>query len=186
MQYVKPQKYREIGELYDKATGMEPSRQDAVWQLLTTLITSEQLKQWWEQWWEQWQPPKLAEVFSRVEGEAAMGGEETVFPRNASYQRVAVSAPAGHHAHSHAPLQQGGRGAGRSCLLLHRQGLPLCCLCFSRAAAALPVSQRRIRQRPTAVHPAAISQAVLQARRGAVFPDCRTLPARAVESLRFW
>ena len=94
MQYVKPQKYREIGELYAKATGMEPSRQDAVWQLLTTLITSEQLKQWWEQWWEQWQPPKLAEVFSRVEGEAAMGGEETVFPRNASYQRVAVSAPA--------------------------------------------------------------------------------------------
>lgn len=88
--------------------------------------------------------------------------------------------------HSHAPLQQGGRGAGRSRLLLHRQGLPLCCLCFSRAAAALPVSQRRIRQRPAAVHPAAISQAVLQARRGAVFPDCRPLPARAVESLRFW
>lgn len=90
MQYVKPQKYREIGELYAKATGTEPSRQDAAWQLLTTLITSEQLKQWWEQW----QPPKLAEVFSRAEGEAAMGGEETVFPRNASYQRVAVSAPA--------------------------------------------------------------------------------------------
>ena len=97
-----------------------------------------------------------------------------------------VSAPAGCHAHSHAPLQQGGRGAGRSRLLLHRQGLPLCCLCFSRAAAALPVSQCRIRQRPAAVHPAAISQAVLQARRGAVFPDCRTLPAHAVESLRFW
>lgn len=37
---------------------------------------------------------KLAEVFAWADGQTAMGGEEPIFPRNASYRKVVVSVPA--------------------------------------------------------------------------------------------
>lgn len=90
MQYVRPQEYEALGKLYASVTGAKQNGENDMLQLLATPITPEQLKQWWEEW----QPPKLAEVFARMEGQAAMGGEEPVFPRNASYQKVVVSLPA--------------------------------------------------------------------------------------------
>mgnify|MGYP004464257809 FL=1 len=90
MQYMKPQEYKTLGEYYTKVTAAETDGQDETLRLLATPITAEQLRLWWENW----QPPKLAEVFAWAEGELAMGGEESVFPRNVSYRKVLVSVPA--------------------------------------------------------------------------------------------
>ena len=90
MQYIKPQEYKTLGEYYTRITAAKTDEQDETVRLLATPITAKQLRQWWEDW----QPPKLAEVFAWAEGELAMGGEEPVFPRNASYRKVLVSVPA--------------------------------------------------------------------------------------------
>ena len=90
MQYVKPREYKILGEYYTEITREDGDKQDEVMRLLATPITAQQLQQWWEDW----QPPKLAEVFAWADGQTAMGGEEPIFPRNASYRKVVVSVPA--------------------------------------------------------------------------------------------
>lgn len=90
MQYVRPQEYKTLGEYYTGVTRANGDKQDEVMRLLATPITVEQLRLWWEDW----QPPKLAEVFAWAGDQSAMGGEEPIFPRNASYRKVVVSVPA--------------------------------------------------------------------------------------------
>ena len=90
MQYVKPREYKILGEYYTEITREDGDKQDEVMRLLATPITAQQLQQWWEDW----QPSKLAEVFAWADGQTAMGGEEPIFPRNASYRKVVVSVPA--------------------------------------------------------------------------------------------
>lgn len=90
MQYVKPREYKILGEYYTEITREDGDKKDEVMRLLATPITAQQLQQWWEDW----QPPKLAEVFAWADGQTAMGGEEPIFPRNASYRKVVVSVPA--------------------------------------------------------------------------------------------
>lgn len=90
MQYVKPQEYKELGKYYARITQAESEDPDETVRLLATPITAAQLRQWWENW----QPPKLAEVFAWNEEQTGTGGEETVFPRNASYRKLVVSVPA--------------------------------------------------------------------------------------------
>lgn len=90
MQYVRPQEYKTLGEYYTGVTRANSDKQGEVMRLLATPITVEQLRLWWEDW----QPPKLAEVFAWAGDQSAMGGEEPIFPRNASYRKVVVSVPA--------------------------------------------------------------------------------------------
>lgn len=90
MQYIKPMEYQILGKYYDSVTSAESETQDERLRILAMPITAERLRQWWEDW----KPPELAEVFAWAESEFAMGGEEPVFPRNASYRRVLVSVPA--------------------------------------------------------------------------------------------
>lgn len=90
MQYISPKEYTELGSLYAQVTAQsnENEQNEAV-RLLTAPITAERLRQWWENR----HLPKLAEVFANAESRLGMGGEEPVFPRNASYRRVAVTIP---------------------------------------------------------------------------------------------
>ena len=91
MQYLEPEQYKTLGTYYAKVMSQNrDAADDETLRLLTTPITVEQLREWWESW----EPEKLASVFARTDKQAAMGGEETVFPRNASYRNVVVSAAA--------------------------------------------------------------------------------------------
>ena len=91
MQYLEPEQYKTLGTYYAKVMSQNrDAADDETLRLLTTPITVEQLREWWESW----EPEKLASVFARTDKQAAMGGEETVFPRNASYRNVLVSAAA--------------------------------------------------------------------------------------------
>ena len=91
MQYLEPEQYKTLGSYYAKVMSQNSdTADDETLRLLKTPITVKQLREWWDSW----EPEKLASVFARTDKQAAMGGEETVFPRNASYRNVVVSAAA--------------------------------------------------------------------------------------------
>ena len=91
MQYLEPEQYKTLGSYYAKVMSQNSdTADDETLRLLKTPITVKQLREWWDSW----EPEKLASVFARTDKQAAMGGEETVFPRNASYRNVLVSAAA--------------------------------------------------------------------------------------------
>lgn len=89
MQYVEPDHYQQVGQYYAELMSAVPTR-DATVELLRTPVTAEQLRNWWEAL----DAGEIAEVFRVQENPPAMGGEEPTFPRNASYEKVVVSAAA--------------------------------------------------------------------------------------------
>lgn len=87
VQFFEPGQYQMIGEYYAQVIAEAPAENETT-RLLSTEVTWQAVSDWWQNI----DPDAVMEVF--LPQETAMGGEETVFPRNATYNRVLVSAQA--------------------------------------------------------------------------------------------
>lgn len=89
MQFFEPEQYEKTGTCYQQIMAGE-AVEDETLQTLSTPITVESIRTLMDGWTAE----KILEVFRTQENTVAQGGQETAFPRNASFARVVVSAPA--------------------------------------------------------------------------------------------
>lgn len=92
MQFFEPDRFRETGQCYRQLMGAGTSS-DTAMQTLASPVDQD----FFANLWKKYNPNEILQVFSH-NNVAAMGGEEPIFPRNASYAKIVVSAKA------HSPL----------------------------------------------------------------------------------
>ena len=89
MQFFEPQQYKRVGDYYHQVMAGTETENKTL-STLSTPITVKTIKTFFESI----DPEEILAVFAPQEDALAQGGEETVFPRNASFAKVVVSAQA--------------------------------------------------------------------------------------------